>query len=93
MIWAPNLGVAEEGEGWSDGGHVSCDTEDEGAGAGEPAPQEPLVARSFERLRNASYKHFDPSAAEDKWHGWFRMQQQWMEHVEEDSENYFDDFL
>ena len=29
----------------------------------------------------------------DKWHDWFKMQREWMNKVEEDPENYFDDYL
>ncbi len=29
----------------------------------------------------------------DKWHEWFRMQREWMKKVEEDPDNYFDDYL
>lgn len=29
----------------------------------------------------------------DKWHDWFKMQKEWLSKVEEDPENYFDDYL
>lgn len=61
----------------------------------------PALAKSWQRLESAQYLHFKPpqqqqagaEPAQDKWHEWFQMQRDWMENVEEDPDNYFDDNL
>ena len=54
----------------------------------------PLLARSYARLAQAPSVHFPQApGAKDKWHDWFKMQKEWLDNVEDDPENYFDDFL
>ena len=54
----------------------------------------PLLARSYARLAQASSGHFPQApGAKDRWHDWFKMQKEWLNNVEDDPENYFDDFL
>ena len=62
----------------------------------------PALAKSWQRLENAQFVHFKPpqqqqqgggAAGRDKWHEWFQMQKNWMDNVEEDPDNYFDDNL
>ena len=52
----------------------------------------PALAKSFTRLEKAPLVHFK-QGTEDKWHDWFKMQKEWMNNVENDPENYFDDYL
>lgn len=61
---------------------------------GDGGHKSPLLARSYARLAQASSVH-SPQApgAKDKWHDWFKMQKEWLNNVEDDPENYFDDFL
>ena len=91
-------------EGW--GSQQSCDTEDEEPGS-QPAskprlpssPEEPDdsvtpqgggdLARSYARLA----KMAGPTPPRDRWHDWFRLQGEWLSHIEEDPDNYFDDLL
>jgi len=64
----------------------------------------PALAKSFQRLQSAQFVHFEPpqqqqqgsgggAPKKDKWHEWFQMQNKWMDNVEEDPDNYFDDNL
>ena len=66
----------------------------------------PALAKSFQRLQSAQFVHFEPpqqqphqqgsrggAPSRDKWHEWFQMQKKWMDNVEEDPDNYFDDNL
>ena len=55
----------------------------------------PHLAKSYMRLENAPFLHFKQQKAgtKDKWHEWFHMQKDWMNNVEENPENYFDDNL
>lgn len=52
----------------------------------------PALAKSFARIERAPFVHFK-QGTEDKWHNWFKMQKEWMNNVENDPENYFDDYL
>ncbi len=58
---------------------------------------DPLLAKSYTRLESAPFFHFKQPGAgpggKDKWHDWFEMQKDWMNNVEEDPVNYFDDNL
>ena len=68
--------------------------------------EHPLVTKSYARLAQtaASTSGYGVGAAgvgtgvgvagvRDKWHDWFKMQREWMDNVERDEENYFDDYL
>ena len=65
--------------------------------------EHPLVTKSYARLAQtaASTSGYGGVGAagvgtgvgRDKWHDWFKMQQEWMDNVEQDTENYFDDYL
>ena len=63
--------------------------------------EHPLVTKSYARLAQtaASTSGYGVGAAGlgtrvgDKWHDWFKMQREWMDNVERDEENYFDDYL
>ena len=49
------------------------------------------LARSYAKL--AKLGPPVDTGAKDKWHDWFRMQSEWMDKVETDPDNYFDDGL
>lgn len=64
--------------------------------------EHPLVTKSYARLAQtaASTSGYGVGGAgigggvgRDKWHDWFKMQREWMDNVEQDTENYFDDYL
>ena len=54
-----------------------------------------LLMKSYMKLESAPFLHFQQQGAggKDKWHEWFQMQKDWMNNVEEDPDNYFDDNL
>ena len=61
---------------------------------------DPHLVKSYTRLESAPFLHFNqPSqgggAPEggDKWHEWVSLQKDWMNKVEENPDNYFDDCL
>ena len=58
--------------------------------------ENPKLAHSYARLAQAPVVYFPqgPGAKDrDKWHDWFKMQRDWLDNVQNDPENYFDDFL
>ena len=67
-----------------------------GGGGVKDRLQDPALAKSWIRLENAPYVHFKQQqgpGGKDKWHEWFQMQKDWLNNVEQDPENYFDDKL
>lgn len=77
-------------------------SEEEGASAELPARDadldrlhNPHLVKSYMRLESAPFVHFkqQSSGGKDKWHEWFHMQKDWMNNVEENPENFFDDNL
>lgn len=62
----------------------------------------PVLLKSYARLESAPFLHFSKQqhgqgggggASEDKWHKWVNMQKDWMNNVEENPDDYFDDNL
>ena len=65
---------------------------------------DPHLVKSYTRLETAPFLHFTQpgllgggataaAGGGDKWHDWVSLQKDWMNKVEENPENYFDDFL
>ena len=67
--------------------HTSPDTHSPVDGGHE----DPKVTRSYARLAQAPVVYFPQDR--DKWRDWFKMQRDWLDNVQKDPENYFDDFL
>lgn len=53
--------------------------------------ENPLIARSYAKLQAQGGGL--GVGTKDKWHNWFKMQREWLDNVEQDTENYFDDYL
>lgn len=56
---------------------------------------DPHLVKSYMRLENSPFLHFkqQPPGGKDKWHEWVMMQKDWMNNVEENPDDYFDDNL
>jgi hypothetical protein len=64
---------------------------------------DPHLVKSYMRLENAPFLHFKQQGAsaagggggggKDKWHEWFSMQKDWMNNVQDNPDDYFDDNL
>ena len=51
--------------------------------------ENPILAESYARLARAA----GATPQRDRWHDWFKLQGEWLSHVEQDPDNYFDDLL
>lgn len=67
------------------------DDETDLPGNSHVSEQNRSLARSYAKL--AKLGPPVDVGSKDRWHDWFKMQSEWMEKVETDPENYFDDFL
>lgn len=55
---------------------------------------DPHLVKSYMRLESAPFLHFKQGAGgKDKWHEWLSMQKDWMNNVQDNPDDYFDDNL
>ena len=67
--------------------------QDSDEGDEEISAEEEIIERSYTRLEESAQYVGALQETKDKWHQWFQLQANWMKNVEEDPENYFDDYL